>query len=247
MGSASLVDGGACRTIAKAKKIGPLRSPVGLTLCLLLVLALLAGCGSGSAQQPFADSNQTPQSMPSPSPSEAVSPADQTTPPAAPSQTPQGTSESAGAIMKITSAAFSEGGNIPRQYTCDGANVSPPLAWTGLPNGTQSLALIADDPDAPSGTWIHWVVFNVPAQSTGWAEGVPAAGPDGMIQGISSFQKPGYGGPCPPSGTHRYYFKLYALDTLLSLQPHATARDLQSAMAGHILAEAQLMGRYRRG
>jgi hypothetical protein len=148
--------------------------------------------------------------------------------------------------MEITSTAFSEGGNIPRQYTCDGANISPPLAWKDVPAGAQSLALVVADPDAPSGTFYHWVIFNLPAGSTGLPEALPAAGTAGAVQGTSSFRRPGYGGPCPPSGVHRYYFTLYALDTRLGLQARATASDLQAAMQGHVLAQARLMGRYRR-
>jgi Raf kinase inhibitor-like YbhB/YbcL family protein len=150
--------------------------------------------------------------------------------------------------MKLTSSAFTEGAMIPVKYTCDGQNISPPLAWTDVPGGTRALALIYDDPDAPAGLWVHWVVFNLPRDATGLPEGVP---PDqtlaiGGVQGMNSGRRLGYGGPCPPSGTHRYYFKLYALDNALSLGSNATAKDLQAAMKGHILAETQLMGRYTR-
>lgn len=150
--------------------------------------------------------------------------------------------------MKMTSTVFMEGGSIPRKYTCDAENVSPPLAFGEVPAAAQTLALIADDPDAPAGTWVHWVVFNLPAQAGGLPEGV-AAGPSlagGGQQGTTSFNKTGYGGPCPPSGTHRYYFKLYALDAKLNLGANARADDLQAAMQGHVLGQAQLMGRYAR-
>jgi Raf kinase inhibitor-like YbhB/YbcL family protein len=150
--------------------------------------------------------------------------------------------------MEITSTAFAEEGMIPRRFTCDGEDISPPLSWKGVPEGTKSLALIADDPDAPRKTWVHWVVFNLPAGSSGLPENVPPektlAG--GGRQGTSDFGRIGYGGPCPPSGTHRYFFKLYALDAELGLAPGVTREELLQAMAGHVLAEAHLMGRYRR-
>jgi len=150
--------------------------------------------------------------------------------------------------IKVTSTAFEEGGMIPAQYTADGADVSPPLAWSGIPEGTQSLALICDDPDAPMGTWVHWVLYNLPATMTGLPENVSAdaelAG--GGLHGVNDFRRYGYGGPAPPSGTHRYYFKLYALDMMLDVQPGLNKDELLKAMEGHILAEGQLMGRYRR-
>jgi len=150
--------------------------------------------------------------------------------------------------LTVTSMAFEEGGMIPRQYTCDGADISPPLSFSGVPEKSTSLALIADDPDAPMGTWVHWVLFNIPPDTTGLPENVP---PDqtlanGAKHGVSDFGKFGYGGPCPPSGTHRYYFKLYALDAMLDLSGRVTKKNLLSAMEGHILAEGQLMGKYRR-
>jgi len=150
--------------------------------------------------------------------------------------------------LKITSSAFSEGGMIPRKYTCDGPDVSPDLAWSGIPDGTRSLALICDDPDAPVGTWVHWVLFNLPAAATGLPEGVAsdATLQNGASHGTNDFRRLGYGGPCPPGGTHRYFFKLYALDTPLRLESGATKAQLESAMAGHILGEAQLMGKYKR-
>lgn len=150
--------------------------------------------------------------------------------------------------ITLTSSAFEEGGMIPRKYTCDDIDVSPPLAWDAVPDGTKSLALICDDPDAPVGTWVHWVVFNIPSEVYDLAENQPHEEtlPNGATQGRNDFRNIGYGGPCPPSGTHRYFFKLYALDTLLDLKPGATKKDLLKAMEGHILAQAQLMGRYRR-
>ena len=149
--------------------------------------------------------------------------------------------------VEISSAAFAAEGMIPKRYTCDGANVSPPLAWQGVPPGTKRLALIVDDPDAPAKTWVHWVIYNLPVASGGLPENVP---PDkdaaGGSQGRNDFGRIGYGGPCPPSGTHRYYFKLYALDAELDLSPGAGKSELLRAMQGHVLAEATLIGRYRR-
>ena len=150
--------------------------------------------------------------------------------------------------IRVTSSAFSEGELIPSKYTCDGANLSPPLAWEGIPTNTQSIALISDDPDAPAKTWVHWVLFNLPADIDGLEEGLNNEKTLGdlAIQGANDSGKIGYSGPCPPSGTHRYYFKIYALDTKLDLQPGATKPELLEAMKGHILAEGQLMGKYAR-
>ena len=152
-------------------------------------------------------------------------------------------------IMQLTSKAFQEGATIPVKYTCDAQNVSPPLAWTGTPPGTKSLALIADDPDAPGGTWVHWVVFNMPASTVELPEDTPKSQflPGGAGQGLNDFRRLGYGGPCPPPGKpHRYFFKLYALDTELALKPGASKKDVERGMDKHILAQAQLMGTYKR-
>jgi hypothetical protein len=150
--------------------------------------------------------------------------------------------------LVLKSAAFSEGGWIPEKYTCDGDNVSPPLEWSGIPAGTATLALICDDPDAPMGTWVHWVVFNIPPETDGLPENVPPERElrQGGLQGINDFRKIGYGGPCPPGGTHRYFFKLYALDCRLDLPAGITKSQLMAAMEGHILDQAVLMGRYSR-
>ncbi len=151
--------------------------------------------------------------------------------------------------LKVESPAFSPGGDIPRQHTCDGPDLSPPLRWSEPPAGTQSLALICDDPDAPAGTWVHWVLYRIPASARGLPEGVPKRETlaDGSRQGRNDFGKVGYGGPCPPRGPkHRYFFKLYALDTVLDLPPGATKAELLKAMEGHILAQGELMGRYGR-
>jgi Raf kinase inhibitor-like YbhB/YbcL family protein len=150
--------------------------------------------------------------------------------------------------MEITSSAFGSGEMIPAKYTCDGADFSPSLEWSGSPAGTKSLALVCDDPDAPMGTWVHWVIYDIPPSATMLAEGITREKdlPGGGTQGINDFRKIGYGGPCPPGGTHRYFFRLYALDTMLGLKPGITKDQLLKAMRGHILAEAQLMGTYKR-
>jgi len=152
------------------------------------------------------------------------------------------------AEIKLTSSAFAEGELIPRKYTCDGENVSPPLAWEPGPESTKSFALICDDPDAPLKTWVHWVIFNIPADTRNLPENVPREKTlaNGAKQGKNDSRKIGYVGPCPPGGTHRYFFKLYALDTLLDLEPGITKKDLLKAMEGHVLAQGTLMGRYKR-
>lgn len=151
--------------------------------------------------------------------------------------------------MKLTSSAFQEGETIPKPYTGDGKDVSPPLRWSDVPAGTKSFALICDDPDAPVGTWVHWVLFNLPADRTELPEGVPT---DKVVlgdarQGTNDFKKIGYGGPAPPRGKpHRYFFKLHALDTTLDLKESATKKDVEAAMKGHVLGQGQLMGKYGR-
>jgi Raf kinase inhibitor-like YbhB/YbcL family protein len=151
--------------------------------------------------------------------------------------------------LKLTSTAFEEGGLIPPRHTCDGEDISPPLAWSGVPEGAKSLALVADDPDAPRGTWVHWVIYNIPASEKGLAENVPERETldGGARHGTNDFKKAGYGGPCPPSGTHRYFFKLYALDAEPDLPSGVSKDQLLKAIEGHVVAEGQLMGRYRRG
>jgi hypothetical protein len=148
----------------------------------------------------------------------------------------------------LTSTAFGQEEMIPKQYTCDGADISPALAWSGAPDSARSFALICDDPDAPMGTWVHWVLFNIPAPVHVISEKTPpdATLKNGAKHGISSFKKLGYGGPCPPGGTHRYYFKLYALDTMLDLTGKPTKEDVLRAMKGHILGQTELMGKYSR-
>jgi Raf kinase inhibitor-like YbhB/YbcL family protein len=151
--------------------------------------------------------------------------------------------------FKLSSTAFQPGGDIPSKYTCSGVDVSPALSWSDPPAGTQSFALIADDPDAPVGNWVHWVAYDLPASARQLPEGVPKteAISGGGAQGQNDFRKTGYGGPCPPPGKpHRYYFKLYALDSKLNLKPGATKKAVEQAMQGHILAQAEVMGRFQR-
>lgn len=150
--------------------------------------------------------------------------------------------------IELTSPAFVEGSAIPAKYSCDGDDISPGLEWRNLPAGTESLALIMDDPDAPVGVWDHWVLYDLPAGSAGLPENVPATGDEqgGGTMGSNSWGRSGYGGPCPPGGTHRYFFKLYALDTALGLGPGASKDEVLKAMEGHILDQGQLMGTYQR-
>ena len=150
--------------------------------------------------------------------------------------------------IQVTSPAFSEGTSIPADHTCDGADLSPPLAWSGVPPEAKSLVLIADDLDAPGGDWVHWVIYDLPPTVDQLPVAVPATEQLSMggTQGKTDFGRTGYGGPCPPRGTHRYFFKLYALDSLLHLKPGATKKELLKSMQGHILAEGQLMGKYQR-
>ncbi len=151
--------------------------------------------------------------------------------------------------LKISSPVFKEGGTIPEKYTCNGENISPALNWTGIPQGTKNLALIVDDPDAPVGIFVHWVIYGMEGSLNGLPEGVEKSTTVSGIglQGINGFRKTGYDGPCPPKGTpHRYYFKLYALDTVLKLKPGASKSDVEKAIETHILAQGQLMGKYGR-
>ncbi|HOB26711.1 MAG TPA: YbhB/YbcL family Raf kinase inhibitor-like protein [Bacteroidales bacterium] len=148
----------------------------------------------------------------------------------------------------VKSDSFSDGGMIPAKYTCDGANISPQLSWDNAPKDTKSFVLICEDPDAPMGTFTHWILYDIPADVHELPENLPKDKvlPNGAKQGIADFKKIGYGGPCPPSGTHRYYFKLYSLDTLLNLEPGLKKEDILKAMNGHILAQGQIMGKYTR-
>ena len=153
-----------------------------------------------------------------------------------------------GKEMEIKSSAFEHNEMIPKKYTCDGEDISPPLFWDGVPDGAKSLALISDDPDAPMGTWVHWILYDLLPNEKRLVENIPPEKtlPNRAKQGLTDFKKIGYGGPCPPNGTHRYFFKLYALDSMLNLQPGATKKQLLDAMKNHILAEAELIGKYKR-
>ena len=155
--------------------------------------------------------------------------------------------------MMLNSPAFSQHGAIPKRYTCEGEDVSPDLEWAGLPSATVSLVLIVDDPDAPDPaapqtTWVHWVLYNIPPQAGGLQAGIsPAKLPSGTRQGLNDWNRTGYGGPCPPIGRHRYFHKLYALDTVLPDLGKPTKAALEKAMAGHVIASAELIGTYQKG
>jgi Raf kinase inhibitor-like YbhB/YbcL family protein len=152
--------------------------------------------------------------------------------------------------LTLTSPAFAHQADIPSKYTCEGSDISPPLSWTGIPAGTQSLALIVDDPDAPDPaapkrTWVHWVLYNLPPTAKALGEAVRAL-PAGTLEGLSDWNRTGYGGPCPPIGRHRYFFKLYALDAMLSDLAKPTKPQLEHAMAGHVLEQAEMIGTYQK-
>ena len=155
--------------------------------------------------------------------------------------------------LTLTTSAFSPGGSIPPQYTCDGSDIAPPLSWSGAPSGTKSFVLIVDDPDAPDPkapkmTYVHWVLYNIPPSTTGLPEGATSRDlPSGAKEGKNDFKRIGYGGPCPPVGRHRYFFKLAALDTVLPDLGAATKAQVERAMDGHVLARAELMGTYAHG
>lgn len=153
--------------------------------------------------------------------------------------------------LTLTSPDFVHEGEIPSRFTCEGSDVSPALEWSGAPGGTVTYALIVDDPDAPDParpkrTWVHWVLYNIPGDATGLPADVGDDLPPGTEQGINDWDRPGYGGPCPPIGRHRYFFKLYALDTELPIRPRTTKAQLERAMEGHILDRAELMGTYQK-
>jgi Raf kinase inhibitor-like YbhB/YbcL family protein len=148
------------------------------------------------------------------------------------------------AALHITSPAFQNNGSIPRQYTCDGKDINPPLEIENCPTEAKSIAFICDDPDASVGTWVHWVLWNIDPNTKEISEN---AVPQGAVEGMNDFKRHAYGGPCPPSGTHRYFFKVYALDTMLDISPNSTKSALEKAMKGHIIAEGQIIGLYKRG
>lgn len=155
-------------------------------------------------------------------------------------------------VFTLASTSFSHNDTIPSRYTCDGKDISPALSWTGIPEGTKSLVLIVDDPDAPDPaapkmTWVHWVLYNIPPSATGLTEGISEKDlPPGTLQGINDWKRTGYGGPCPPIGTHRYFHKLYALNTVLPDLQHPAKAALEQAMQGHVIAQTELIGRYQR-
>jgi len=154
--------------------------------------------------------------------------------------------------LTLTSAVFKHNGAIPALYTCQGKDVSVPLAWSGVPAGAKSLVLIVDDPDAPDPkaprmTWVHWVLYNLPPSATGLKEGIkPSELPKGTLEGLNDWKRTGYGGPCPPIGRHRYFHKLYALDTVLPAMESPTKADLEQAMKGHVIEKAELIGTYQK-
>ena len=155
--------------------------------------------------------------------------------------------------LRIASPAFAHGESIPRRYTCDGDDISPALEWSGIPDDTRSLALIVDDPDAPDPAapkrvWVHWVLYDIPPDIAGLREGIGGADlPPGTLEGLNDWKKVGYGGPCPPIGRHRYFFKLYALDCMLRDLEHPTKAKLERAIDGHVLARAELVGTFKKG
>jgi hypothetical protein len=191
------------------------------SICLRLVMVIIAAMGPFTTQ---AQKSQTPEQ-----------------------KTKQQMAAPAGFLL--SSPAFMNGDNIPARFTCDGPNISPLLAWTAPPAGTQTFVLIMDDPDAPRHVWVHWLVYDIPAEVSGLPDNVPSK-PEletGARQGTNDFHEQGYGGPCPPkNATHRYYFRLYALDTRLGVMPGGMRADIERTMQGHILAEVELMGRYAR-
>jgi Raf kinase inhibitor-like YbhB/YbcL family protein len=202
---------------------------------------LAAGCRTGAEPLPV---EPTPISV------ETVQ--EEATPTTAPSETPSSEPEpmveKTGSTMKIESNAFEQGDPIPAEFTCEGDDLSPALSWSDAPEKTVKYVLIMDDPDAPVGTWDHWLLYNIPGETSELAPAISAEAelPDGSRHGNNSWDRLGYGGPCPPSGTHRYFFKLYAIDTVLDLEPGATKDELLAAIEGRILAEAELMGTFSR-
>lgn len=221
-----------------------------LIWCFLLIL-FCAACGGKSTPDP----TQPPSPTSIPEEQSAISPTKPAEPTIAPPTevsptevppTEEPVEETA--PFEIISTEFAHEDSIPVKFTCDGANISPTLQWSDPPEGTQSFALISDDPDAPGGTWVHWVLYNIPVEVRELPEAIPADAElaDGSLHGENSFGRLDYGGPCPPGGTHRYFFKLYALDIILDLESGVDKGALLDAMEGHVLAEAELMGTYTR-
>ena len=222
-----------------------------LKATLLLVLLLSAGCSTAESvvhMEPLGE-GEPAQSQPTAARVEQERPTstadtEEGEPQSVAEESPQG----GDMTFHLNSEAFNQGERIPQRYSCDGEDISPPLRWTDPPEGTQSFALVMDDPDAPMGTWVHWVLYNVPPGTRMLAEGFPSDPQisSGARNGHNSWSRMGYGGPCPPSGSHRYFFRIYALDQILTLAPGADKAQLIQTIQGHILAEAELMGTYQR-
>ena len=212
---------------------------------VIVVLGFALAACSGNEPAPGAAMPEAPTNAPKPTVAQEA-----TAVPQEPAETAAPVEEKAEEPMdfQLTSMAFELDEPIPAIYSCDGDDLSPALAWSGLPEGTVSLALIMDDPDAPVGTWVHWVLYNIPADGVGLEQGIApdAQLPDGSLHGKNSWSRLGYGGPCPPDGTHRYFFKLYALDMMLEIGSGATKEALLQAINDHVLAETELMGTYTR-
>jgi Raf kinase inhibitor-like YbhB/YbcL family protein len=216
-------------------------------LYLLLAMILLCACSSASTASP----TQVPAlTLPSigESASSTATPTEQTIILHTETISSDEIVEAEGVLFTLSSEAFVQGAPIPARFSCDGENVSPPLEWSDPPKGTESFALVSDDPDAPGGSWVHWILYNIPADVSALPEAISAVDElsDGSRHGENSFGRLDYGGPCPPSGTHHYYFKLYALDMVLELGPGVKKEALLQAMEGHILALVELMGTYTR-
>lgn len=225
-----------------------------LWACTVMLLLVTAGCGATPATTPHPTAAPTlsaaepaPTAAPEPAPPEG-----ETSTPYPPQPSPEAPAAPPASPLpplELTSSAFAYGEAIPQRYGCEGEDISPPLQWSDPPPATESFALVSEDPDAPGGSWIHWVLYNLPPESRALPEAVP---PDAELpggsgqQGVNSWDTLGYGGPCPPSGTHRYFFRLYALDVALDLPPGATWENLQQAMEGHILEQSEWMGTYSR-
>lgn len=212
-----------------------------LTVTVCFLFLSMSGCGTDAVEE------MEPETIP---PTLAEPTSEQTSLPAESSETAGEEDSSApadqGEVMEskltIISPVFENGDPIPVEYSCDGEDISPELIFSGIPDGTRSLALIVDDPDAPIGTWVHWVLFNLPPDTDGLPRGASGIGTDGQ----NSWKRAGYGGPCPPGGTHRYFFKLYAVDQILDLQTDTNKKQLEAALEGHILEQAELMGTFSR-
>ena len=231
-----------------------MKTRVFITLCIGVMI--LAACSSPPAdpvEPPAVEEAPAEEAVEAPKPTEAPTASEAPTATEAPvlseDEGPPEPTEKPAMPFELTSTSFTQGEPIPVKYSCDGEDISPPLAWGDPPEGTGSFALIMDDPDAPVGTWDHWIVFNLPAEVRELPENMPSGMKFGDVAatfGVNSWGRSDYGGPCPPGGTHRYFFKFYALDITLSLDESANKSQVLAAMEGHILAEAELMGTYSR-